>query len=202
MKTTLIYPIRYRFNSTPSTYLPGDNEFEIYDPEPVLYPIDHVITGLVDTASEIEVILVQTCSESRNTDDYVEEAKKEIGNKLESHSRKINFKTIRTPFASTRAELSEAYKKIRDSISPNSNISADLTYGPKYMPLIMFCILNYAEKYLNCEIQKIYYGFFEGKKECPSYIVDFTTLYLLNSFGIMFDGSKSSFDSFAENILK
>lgn len=202
MKTTLIYPIRYRFNSTPATYLPGDNEFEIYDSEPVLYPIDHVVAGLVEPANEIEAILVQTCSDERNTDNYVKEAEREIRNKFEGQNRKITFKVIRTPFASNRAELSDVYMKIRASISPNSSIFADLTYGPKYMPLIMFCVLNYAEKFLNCEIQKIYYGFFEGKKECPSYIVDFTTLYLLNSFGIMFDGSKSNFDSFAENILK
>lgn len=202
MKTTLIYPVRYRYNSKPETYLAGDNKFEKYDSESVLFPINHVISGLVENESDIDVILVQTYSESRNTDAYVEDAKKEIAKKLETHNAEITYTTVKVPFASSKLEMAEAYTRIRNSISPDSNIFTDLTFGPKYMPLIMFCVLNYAEKYLNCEIQKIYYGFYEGKEGSPSYIVDFTTLYLLNSFGIMFDGSKSNFDSFAENILK
>lgn len=202
MKATLIYPIRYRFKSEKAVYLPGDSQFELYDQEPVFYPINHIIKGLVNSSDEIEVILVQTISETRTTDEYVDDAKKEIYEKLSSCNENIKFKIVKVPFASTKEGLGEAYKKIRSSITPNSNIYADLTFGAKYMPLILFCVFNYAEKYLSCEIKKLYYGFYEGDNSTPNYIVDFTTLYLLNNFGIMFDGTRSSFDSFSDTILK
>ena len=202
MKTTIIYPIRYRYNSNKEQYLEGDNSFAKYDPSPVYYPASHIISGEVEEDDDTEVLFIQTCSDSRETDRFVSEAKQEITEKLGYLGDLLKIKTVKVPFAYSKEGLSKVYQAIRDNIAPNSKIIADLTFGAKYMPSILFCVLNYAEKYLNCEIKKIVYGFYEGDKSIPSYIVDFTTLYLLNTFGVMFDGSKATFDSFADKILK
>ena len=201
MKTTIIYPVRYRYNSKPAQYLEGDNNFEKYDPAPVYYAMNHVIAGLVDPDSEIDVLLVETCSEGRNTADEVKIAREEVLDKLGGFGERLHISVIQVPFASTKAALADVYQKVRSSIPAGSKIFVDLTYGSKYIPLIMFCVLNYAEKYLDCEVQKIFYGFFEPG-DTPKYIVDFTMLYLLNNFGLMFDGSRESFDEFSGKLLK
>ena len=85
---------------------------------------------------------------------------------------------------------------------PNSARKRILKMTDMVMTAAFFCVLNYAEKYLECTVSRLIYGLFDTRKENPGTMVDFTTLYLLNSFGAMFDGSKASFDTFVGNILK
>ena len=37
--------------------------------------------------------------------------------------------------------------KIVDEIEDNSHILCDITYGPKDLPIVLFSVLNFAEKY-------------------------------------------------------
>ena len=201
MKITLIYPLRYRMNLKKTKYLPGENDFEEYIDEEMVFPLNHIIRGLIEAESSIEVILVKTVSPERNSNEAEAEAREEIKRILTDRSQDINFKVIETPYASKKKMLGKIYKDIIKVITPGSIIFADMTFGAKYMPLILFCVLNYAEKYLSCEIGRIFYGLFDSIRDNPGVIVDFTTLYLLNSFGTMFDGSKKSFDEFSGRIL-
>ena len=46
------------------------------------------------------------------------------------------------------------------------------------------------------------YGLYNNNKNGFGEMIDFTTLYVLNTFGAIFDGSKTIFDSFCERLLK
>lgn len=202
MKKTIIYPIRFRIRHDKTIYNAGENEFEEYVSEKMTFPLNHVIQNDVSKDDEICVLLVRTDHPERETKKYAEEAKEEISNILSGHCKSIEFKDITTPYASTKEELGQIYKSLCKEIVPASNVFVDFTFGPKYMPLILFCVLNYAEKYMNCTISRLIYGLFDTRRENSGTMVDFTTLYLLNTFGAMFDGSKSSFDTFVGKILK
>ena len=201
MKSTIILPLRFRWNLKKTKYKQGDNDFPCYIEKEVVFPISQIIDGLIEEHSETEVILVRTTSEERLTDRFVDEAKNDILEALSKKRGDVSFKIIDAPYSSERSYLGSLYRGLCESISSDTNIYVDLTYGPKYMPLVLFCALNYAEKYLNCNIKRIVYGLFDNKKERAGVIGDFTPLYLLNTMGTMFDGSKDSFDMFAKTIL-
>ena len=202
MKITIILPLRFRLSFEKTKYLPGENEFDSYCDGKFVFPISHIIGNYISNDSEVEVILIETTSDKRNTAEFVQEAKEEISGQIFPYTQNIIFKRIKAPYTYSVKTLGNIYKEICSSISKESMILIDMTYGPKYMPLVLFCVLNYAEKYLDCEISKLYYGLFDNKKGELGRIVDFTPLYLLNTFGAIFDGSKESFDSFADNLLK
>lgn len=70
--------------------------------------------------------------------------------------------------------------RIIDEIDDESHIIADITYGLKDLPIIIFSALGFAERFLGCEIDAIIYGqanFVSGhvvntkKSRLPNYTV-------------------------------
>ena len=202
MKKTIIYPLRFSFGLKKTKYIPGENKFKEYLDENLTFPLNHIISNDLNSEDIVTVLLVKTVSEKRNIESIVNEAKKEITRVLSGHCAEIRIKEIAAPYSSRKEELGQIYKSLCENTEPESNVYVDFTYGPKYMPVLLFCALNYAEKYLNCTVNRLIYGLFDTNKDEHGTMVDFTTLYLLNSFGAMFDGSKNSFDTFVGNILK
>lgn len=201
MKNTIILPLRYRWNLKKTTFRKGENDFMNYQDGEFVFAISHILSGIIAEDSETDVILIRTTSEYRETEQFVDEAKEELNSVLSGRCKQINYKVIDAPYSSTRKELGMIYRKLCNEIAPETNIYADLTFGPKYMPLVVFCALNYAEKYSDCNIKSVLYGLFDGQKDNKGTIVDFTSLYLLNTFGAMFDGSKESFDAFTKSLI-
>lgn len=202
MKITLIYPVWYSLNLEKTKFKPTSDSGEPYLDEKVCFPMNHIVRNLVSKDDDVDILLIKTESASRNTDSNVIQAKEEITNILNGYCRSLNFKTINAPYASSPKELGQIYLDTCGMIAPESRIHADLTFGAKYMPLILFCVLNYAEKYLDCDVSHILYGLFDNHRGNEGTMVDFTGLYLLNTFGAIFDGSKENFDDFAHNLLK
>ena len=64
-----------------------------------------------------------------------------------------------------------------------AHVIADITYGPKDLPIVLFTAMNFAEKFLDCEIDNIVYGqatFVDGNA-VNTKICDMIPLYYLNS---------------------
>ena len=73
--------------------------------------------------------------------------------------------------------------KIIDAIDVDTHIIADITYGSKDMPIVLFSAMGFAEKFLRCEIDNIIYGQanFENGKVVNTKICDMIPLYYINS---------------------
>ena len=67
----------------------------------------------------------------------------------------------------------------RNSIKDGSHIIADITFGPKDVPIIVFAVLGFAEKSLGCEVDHIIYGQanFENGRPVNTKICDMSPLY-------------------------
>lgn len=61
-------------------------------------------------------------------------------------------------FSQERAIHQELMVGLSEEIEDNSTLLADVTYGPKNLPIIEFTILEFAKNYLDCEIDHIFYG--------------------------------------------
>ena len=47
---------------------------------------------------------------------------------------------------------------IVDELEIGARVLVDTTYGPKDLPIVIFTALNFAEKFLECQIDNIIYG--------------------------------------------
>ena len=66
-----------------------------------------------------------------------------------------------------------------------AEIYADITFGPKSLPLLIFSVIQFGEKFFDCSIGNIIYLKAEFKNnvlvEGTQLVCDYTPMYLLNS---------------------
>lgn len=73
--------------------------------------------------------------------------------------------------------------RIVDGLDTGSHILADITYGPKDLPVVIFAALHFAEKFLDCTVENILYGqaSFADGRPVGTRLCDMSPLYCLDS---------------------
>lgn len=95
----------------------------------------------------------------------------------------VEIKVIDTAFSQDKLVHEQLMGMIVDEIEDGSHLVADITYGPKDLPIIVFATLGFAEQHLGCEVDNIIYGqasFVEGHV-VDTKICDMSPLYYLSS---------------------
>lgn len=182
MKKIIICNIPMRENVDLSVYKSDDLSLPVSD-RAVRYPINTFLEKTLLPEDEIKVLLLVKKDEyshyEKNANDFIEELRI-INNDINS---KMKFKIIDTNFEQRQSVHEELMAKIIDEIDVDTHILADITYGSKDMPIVLFSAMGFAEKFLRCEIGNIIYGqaSFENGKVVNTKICDMTPLYYLNS---------------------
>ena len=182
MKKTIICNIPMRENVDLSVYKSDDLSLPVSN-RAVRYPINTFLKKTLSTEDEIKVLLLVKKDEyshyEKNAHDFIEELR-DINSDINS---KIEFKIIDTNFEQRQSVHEELMTKIIDEIDADTRILADITYGSKDMPIVLFSAMGFAEKFLRCEIDNIIYGQanFENGKVVNTKICDMIPLYYLNS---------------------
>lgn len=182
MKKTIICNIPMRENVDLSVYKSDDLSLPVSD-RAVRYPINTFLEKTLSPEDEIKVLLLVKKDEyshyEKNANDFIEELRV-INNDINS---KMEFKIIDTNFEQKQSVHEELMAKIIDGIDVDTHILADITYGSKDMPIVLFSAMGFAEKFLRCEIDNIIYGQanFENGKVVNTKICDMIPLYYLNS---------------------
>ena len=149
---------------------------------PVLYPINAFLGKTISKDDEIKVVLLVKNDEQKqgkkNATAFIEELLN-----LNTVDAKIEYKIIESDFSEEQSVQNYLMSKIVDEIDDNSHILCDITYGPKDLPIVLFAALNFAEKYLHCDIDNILYGqaVFVNGKPTDTKLCDMSPLYYLNS---------------------
>ena len=157
----------------------------------VSYPINAFLEKTLSAEDELKILLLVKKDgygrEQNNLEAFKAEfleANKEIGAKYE-------FKVIDTDFSEEKAVHELLMSKIVDEIEDGSHIYADITYGPKDLPIVLFSALNFAEKFLECDIDNIIYGqskFDDDGKATNTKICDRVPLFYLNTLTNVISG--------------
>ena len=182
MKKTIICNIPMRGNVDLSVYKSNDLSLPVSD-RAVRYPINTFLEKTLSPEDEIKVLLLVKKDEyshyEKNANDFIEELRV-INNDI---NFKMEFKIIDTNFEQKQSVHEELMAKIIDAIDVDTHIIADITYGSKDMPIVLFSAMGFAEKFLRCEIDNIIYGQanFENGKVVNTKICDMIPLYYLNS---------------------
>lgn len=182
MKKIIICNIPMREYIANIVYSSDDMSLPVSD-KPYRYPINSLLSQTVNVEDELKIILLikkdgNTFYEN-NTADY----KQEIEDICRTTDVKAEFVSIDTAFSQEKENHEQLMKRLVDEIDTGAHIMVDITYGPKDLPIVIFSALNFAEKFLKCEIDNIVYGqaTFKDDKVVSSTICDMNPLYCLSS---------------------
>ena len=182
MKKILLCNIPMKQNAEKTVYVSNDLSIPSSD-KAVVYPINAFLENKLNINDEWKILLLvkkdQYGHYQKNAEIFMGEFK--IANA--NANAKFELKIIETDFSEEQAVHEELMGRIVDELDDNSHIVADITYGPKDLPVVLFSALNFAEKFLGCTIDNLIYGqanFVDGKP-INTKMCDMVPLYYLNS---------------------
>ena len=144
------------------------------------YEIAYETYGELNEEKKILVDVIENRSKrNRNSDLFINELNF-INSKI---GAKITYDILDSEFKETKNNHELRLKQMIDKIEDNSQIFADITYGPKPLPMVLMCVLSFAEKFLNFDVKSVVYGKvnFTGENISNPELYDVTSLYYLNN---------------------
>lgn len=182
MKKIVICNIPMRDNVESMVFASDDQSLQVSD-RPFRYPINSFLSETADDTDELKVILLikkdGNSFYEKNTEDY----KQEINYICDKTGAKAEIVLIDTDFAQDKEIHEQLLGRLVNQIDTEAHIMADITYGPKDLPIVIFSALGFAERFLRCEVDNIVYGkaVFKDNKVVESTICDMIPLYTLSS---------------------
>ena len=164
-----------------------------YDGE-VCFPINGVLAKKLTMEDTVKVVMFEKKDKDGNVEINEQLFKDELLELNKGIGAKIEFKAIKTPFVETAEFHYDMILKAIDELESGATIYADITYGPKTLPFIMFYILKFAEKFYNANIENIVYGKVEYRNNNTIddfKIFDITPLFYLNGLMDTFENIDS-----------
>lgn len=182
MKKTIICNIPMKEVVDQSVYQSDDLSIPV-SRRAVKYPINAFLEESLSPGDEIKVLLLLKKDDYGHYEKNREDFEKELREVNEKSGAQICVTVLDTAFSQEKAVHEQLMGRIIDEIDDESHIIADITYGPKDLPIIIFTALGFAEKFLGCEVDAIVYGqanFVDGHV-VNTKICDMSPLYYLSS---------------------
>lgn len=160
-----------------------------YDGE-VVFPVNSVLARIMKRGEKVKVILLSKVDIDGNSALNAGMFQKELNEINRNIGAVIEYTTLSTPFEETRDVHEMLLKDMVSKLEQSAEILCDVTYGPKPLPIVMFTVMNFAEKFFKAKILNIVYGkvdfVVDGRntgKTIPinPVLYDLTPLYYLNS---------------------
>lgn len=182
MNKTIICGIPMKEKIDSSVYVSDDKSIPTSS-HAVSYPINSVIARTLKADDAIKFILLVKKDRFGHYAKNLEVFKKEFEAANKCVGAKFEYIVIDTEFSEKKAVHEQLMVSLVDQLDIGSHILVDMTYGPKDLPIVVFTALNFAEKFLDCQIDNIIYGkadFVDGKA-VNTEICDMSPLYYLGS---------------------
>lgn len=179
MKKTIICSIPMKKIVDKSVYEGEDLSIEV-SATAVKYPINAYLEKNVSGEDDVKIILLVKKDEIGNYEKNKVEFEAELKELCKAN---IVITTIDTEFSQEQVIHEQLMGRIIDEIDDGSHITVDITYGSKDIPIVIFAVLGFAEKFLDCEIDNIIYGqaSFKDGHVVNTKICDMSPLYYLSS---------------------
>ena len=182
MKKTLICSIPMRDKIDKVVYSSEDPSLPA-SLDTFYYPINSFLSETLSPDDSITAILIEkqgkySCCK-KNSEIFCNELN-EICAEL---GVAVSYEIVNTEFVQKKRVHELLMKDIVDHIQDGSTIIADVTFGPKDVPIVVFAAMEFAESQLHCEVANILYGqadFIDGSA-MNTKLCDMIPLYCLNS---------------------
>lgn len=182
MKKVIICNIPMREYVAQTVYASNDLSLPVSE-KAFKYPILSFLTRTMIAEDELKVLLLIKKDGNQFYEKNVDDFKAEMSEVLDATGAKAEYVIIDTVFSENKETHEQLMVSLIDEIDVGSHILADITYGPKDLPIVIFSTLTFAENFLRCEVENIIYGQaeFENNKVVSSMIYDMAPLYYLSS---------------------
>ncbi len=149
----------------------------------VVYPINAFLEENLQESDEWKIVFLVKKNDYSHYQKNVEAFKEEFALITKGKNLNVSFTMIETNYFETKITHDTLLLDILDVLENNTHILADITYGPKDLPIVLFTALSFAEKFMECQIDNIFYGRadFVDKKPVNTQLCDMTPLYYINS---------------------
>ena len=166
----------------PSVYESVDSSLPVSE-EPFIYPINAFLDKNLNKGDSLDVILLVKNDDYDYSLDNIEKYKKELTSVCDNVGISPAYSVIRSVFDEKKNTHTLLMNRIIDSINDDSHIYADITYGPKDLPIVVFSALLFAENYLRCSVGNILYGqaSFKDNRVINTRICDMIPLYCMSA---------------------
>ena len=165
---------------------------------PVVFPINAVLTKILHKEDSVKVVLLATITEKAHTNENIELFKEELEKINESIGAKIDYEIIKTDFVESKKNHENRLRSMLSKIEEGAELYVDMTFGQKTIPMILMCVLHFAEKFFNADVKRIVYGKVEFVKHEDGVehlenaeLYDLTSLYYLNNLMGSMEASNS-----------
>ncbi len=182
MKKIVICNIPMREHVASMVYTSNDASLPVSD-KPFMYPINSFLSQTAKDTDELKVILLVKKDGNAFYEKNIEDYKHELDEVCSTTGAKAESIVIDTDFSQEKEVHAKLMSRLVSEISVSAHVLVDITFGPKDLPIVIFSALNFAEKFLGCEVENIVYGKAEFKEDkvVESEICDMIPLYCLNS---------------------
>ncbi len=182
MNKTIICGIPMKAQVEKAVYSSEDKSLPVAD-FAVRYPINAFLNKTADKNDHFKVILLVKSDEYSAAEQNLKSFRDEFSTAISSSGASAEICVLRSGFIEARDVHEKLLGDLVEEITVGSQILADLTYGPKDLPIIIFTALNFAEKFLKCDIDNIVYGqaSFSNGRAVNTKICDMIPLYYLGS---------------------
>lgn len=166
-------------------HFPVEGNSFIEYPGEVYYAVNAVLAKTMQTDDDVKIILLHTKAGDKAGSKNAELFKSEL-NELNTVGAKIEYVEIESDYVVSKNQFKNLYKMLIKNLENDAELSADITFGPKSLPLLIFSTLQFGEKFFDCSVGNVVYQKIEIEKGKPvegtQLLCDYTPLYLLNSF--------------------
>ena len=183
MKKTVIISIPMTVNVQNTVYSSDDVSLPASG-RAVGYPVISFLEETLQPEDEVTFILIAKQSKYSKEEMRISQLKEQMDAANEKTGAKIEYVTIYSEFSEKKDVHEQLMQAIVEKMEPEAHVIADITYGPKDLPIVIFTALNFAERFLGCRIDNILYGqgvFNEEGKLEDTKISDLSPLYALNT---------------------
>ena len=182
MKKILFCNIPMTINVSKCIYKSEDYSVPVTD-RPVSYPVAAFLEKTLSDEDEVKAVLLVKKDEFGQYQKNISGCIEELVTAAEVTGAKFEYTIIDTDFEETKVTQDRLLLSIVDELEEKAHIIADITYGPKDLPIVLFTAMNFAEKFFDCEIDNIVYGqaTFADGNVTNTKIRDMIPLYYLNS---------------------
>lgn len=179
MKKTLIVNLPMQLKDGKMVY---ESESSSLAPSkmPLLFAILAYLEPRLTKDDSLKCIFIAKTEYNTPLDEIIQRFKDEL-DEINHYSIPVEYIAIESEFKEKNSVHDQLFKDIINNIEDNSTILADITFGPKDVPIIEFAALNFASEHLNCNIERIIYsqGTFKDGKIVSKNLCDMMDLFTL-----------------------
>jgi len=182
MKKTILINIPMTANIQRTVYGSNDRSLPALQ-EPLYYPVSALLAKTMQPGDQIKAVMITKHSAYSRSEEFADIFVQELNKINENIGADITYELLESEFAEDKYVHDKLMYELVDHIETGSTIIADVTFGPKDLPIVIFTALNFAEKFLRCDIEHIIYGqgVFKDGEIVNTMICDFSPLYALKS---------------------